>query len=133
MASANVAIPSPASQREELASVRPQMAKAAISTHLPAIELRALAGEAIRRVHGKALTAAELVGVHHAHLGRLINDGDLKLKQLESLGPETLAELGKQLVEHFGALATPHARARRIVRELHHAIDELEQLVEHIT
>jgi hypothetical protein len=122
----------PASHREELASVRGRQAKAALEPQVPASSLRDLAAEAIRASHGKARAAAIDLGIHEASLSRQLKDGSLRLEQLETLGPATLAELGRQLTETFGPLSTPQARLRQIRREQRRLEHELDQLLEHI-
>jgi hypothetical protein len=119
-----------ASHRDELANVRPVPAKAEHRAQVGASALRELAFEAIRRTHGKALVAADVVGISESQLGRLVNDGDLKLKQLEALGPETLAVLGRELLDTYGPLATPKARAKARIRDARAILDELDQVLE---
>ena len=119
-----------ASHREELASVRGVAVKADLRAQVSTSPLRELAGEAIRRTHGKALVAADVVGVSESQFGRLVNEGDLKLKHLEALGPQTLAALGRELVEAYSALDTPIARLRDIWRRRRDLDHEEEQIVE---
>lgn len=119
-----------ASHREELASVRGVAAKATLRAQVSASALREIAGQAIRRTHGKAETAADVVGVSESQLGRLVNDGDLKLKHLEALGPQTLALLGRELVETYSALETPMARLREVWRRRRELDEEEQQIVE---
>lgn len=120
----------PASHREELASVRPHMARASVQPQVDTSSLRELAAEAIRATSGKARAAAIDLGIHEASLSRQLKDGTLRLEQLERLGPELLAELGRELVEHFGPLATPKARAHQRIRDARAILDELDQVVE---
>lgn len=119
-----------ASQRDSLASVRGTTVKASLSPQVRASQLPELADVAIKKGHGKNLAAAEVLGLSESHLGRLVNDGDLKLKQLEALGPATCAAFGRQLVETYEPLATPKARAKQKIREARAALDELDQVVE---
>lgn len=118
------------SHREELAEVRPRSANSGHGAQVSASPLRELAGEAIRRTHGKALAAADVVGVSESQLGRLVNDGDLKLKHLEVLGPKTLAALGRELVNAYGTLDTPQSRLRQIIRQRRELDREEEQIIE---
>jgi hypothetical protein len=130
--SATMTQPKLASHREELASVRGSQAKADLPPQVSASVLPELAEFAIKRGHGKALTAAGVLGLSESHLGRLVNDGDLKLKQLEALGPETIVTLATEMLKHYGPLATPKAQAKQDIREMRHILDELDQLLEHI-
>src|SRR6185436_10180489 len=70
-----------ASQRDSLADIRPEMARAELDSQVSASEVSELASEAAKRTHGKALAAAAKAGLSESHFGRLLNEGDLKLKQ----------------------------------------------------
>ena len=122
-----------ASHRDSLADVPVRMAKAEARAQVSASALREIAGRVIRKTHGKMLAAAEAVEVSESQIGRLVNDGDLKLKQLEALGPATLAELGRELVEQFGPLSTPQARMRQNLRDVQRLLSEVEQFLEMVS
>ena len=121
-----------ASHREELASIRGSQAKAALTPQVSASVLPEVAEFAIKRAHGKALTAAGVLGLSESHLGRLVNDGDLKLKQLEALGATTLITLAEEILKVYSPLDTPKLRAMRLFYELRTKLDELQQLLEHV-
>lgn len=116
-----------ASQREKLAAVCGQPAKADLHPQVSATELCDLAKHAIGRAHGKLETAGDVLDLSESHFGRLLNDGDLKLKQLAKLGPVTLAKLGKDLVERYGPLDDPEARAMQLIDTIDDATKELRQ------
>lgn len=119
-----------ASQRDSLADVRGSQAKADYRAQVSASALPELAEVAIKKAHGKALTAASVLGLSESHLGRLINDGDLKLKQLEALGPDTLVTFGKQLVERFGPLAqSPEQHTESLIDRIQADLNEVRQFV----
>ena len=107
-----------ASHREELASVRTVPVKAELRTQTGASALRDLAADAIRATSGNARAAAIDLGIHEGHLSRQLKDGSLRLEQLETLGAPLLAELGRQLLVHYGALASPEDRADQTIRDL---------------
>lgn len=125
----SIAVTVSASHREELATVRPHMLKVDPQPQVSASELRELTLDVIRRTHGKVASAAEVLELHEAQVGRLAKEGDLKLKHLEALGVSTLALLGRELVERYGPLSTPEDRADQIIRELRQQVDELAQYV----
>lgn len=120
-----------AGQREKLASVCVKPLKAELDAQASATELQELAIAAIRRAHGKLETAAAILALSDSHFGRLVNEGDLKLKQLGALGPETLAALGRELVSRYDALSSPEARAHSTLDTLLDGINELRQYVAH--
>jgi hypothetical protein len=124
--------PAIASQRDSLAAVRPEPIKADLRPQVSASGLLDLASHAITSTHGKQLVAAEVLGLSESQLGRLISEGDLKLKHLEGLGVETLAALGKALQETYGPLSTPRARAHQLIRDARAIFDELDQVAEEI-
>jgi hypothetical protein len=117
-----------ATPREKLADVRATEHKGAQEA---ARHLREVAKDAIRRV-GKQGAAAIDIGIHEGRLAHKLSDGTISLAELEKLGPHYAAEFGRQLLERFGALATPQARARQKIREARQALDELDQFLEHI-
>lgn len=129
---ATLKAPPVASQREELASIRGSQAKAALPPQVSASYLPELTEFAIKRAHHKMLSAAHELSLSESHLGRLVNDGDLKLKQLEALGPETLIALAGEILKVYAPLDTPKVRAMRLLCDVRRALDELQQLVEHV-
>lgn len=91
--------------------------------------LREVAKEAIRRV-GKQSAAASDIGIHEGRLAHKLTDGTLSLGELEKLGPHYAAEFGRQLLERFGPISTPHARAQLLMRELGRLHSELAQIID---
>ncbi len=129
--SSKVATASYTSQRDSLADVRPHQVKADLPRQVEASELPELTIHAIRRAYGKVLTAAAKLEMHEASLGRAVKEGDLKLKQLATLGPKTLAELGKVLVETYGPMAdSPEHQADKQIDRILEAANELRQYIE---
>lgn len=128
---ASVPVISAATPRESLASVRATANKSAVRSQEPASPLREVAKDAIRRV-GKQSAAASDIGIHEGRLAHKLSDGTISLAELEKLGPHYAAEFGRQLLERFGPLATPHARAQQLLRECRRMHDELAQLIEHL-
>lgn len=103
--------------------------KADLRPHTPACDMRGLAKEALKRT-AKQEVAADTLGISQPRLSHKFADGTLNLKEMSALGPEYLAALGQQLVEQYGALQTPKARARQGIRDMRALLDELDQFVE---
>lgn len=118
--------------RESLATVRATDNKTALHSQVPASPLREIAKDAIRRI-GKQSAAASDIGIHEGRLAHKLADGTLSLAELERLGPQYAAEFGRQLLERFGPLATPQARARQTVRAMRQALDELDAYLEFVS
>lgn len=118
--------------RESLATVRATDNKTALHPQVPASPLREIAKDAIRRI-GKQSAAASDIGIHEGRLAHKLADGTLSLAELERLGPQYAAEFGRQLLERFGPLATPQARARQTVRAMRQALDELDAYLEFVS
>lgn len=137
--SQSVAARSAATPRESLADVRATENKKAArpptpppaQAQEPASPLREVARDAIRRV-GKQSAAATDIGIHQGRLTHKLTDGTIQLAELEKLGPLYAAEFGRQLLERFGPVATPHARAKTLMRELRRMHDELAQLIDYL-
>lgn len=100
--------------------------------------LKVPACPALREVVGDALDSAPKKAVaatmqkDRSQLRRELAAGTLELRDLETLGPEFYIDLAKLLLETYGPLATPVARARQLIREMRQTTDEFEQLLEHI-
>lgn len=118
-----------ASQREELADVRPRPAKADLRPQVRTSCLREVAAETIRSVSGNARAAAIDMNIHEGHLSRQLKDGTLRLEQLEVLGPTFAAKFGQQLVEQFGDLASPKEYALKRLDEIEAALREIRQFI----
>jgi hypothetical protein len=54
----------------------------------------------------------------------------MTLRDLRQLGPEFLAAFGQELVDEYGALTDPRARARRTLAQIEAACKELRQFVD---
>lgn len=121
--------PQPAPERASLADVCGKPAKADLHPHLPAPLLREVAATAIERTDIQK-EIADQIGIHRSRLTHKLKDGSLTLRQLEELGPEFFVILGQELLETFGPLATPQARARQVIRAIRAALDELDQFTE---
>lgn len=122
--------PEQASHREQLADVHPKAAKADLHPQVGASRLRDVAADAIRSTSGNARAAAIDLNVHEGHLSRQLKDGSIRLEQLEVLGPAFAVKFGQELLERFGALATPQARHEQLRREIEQKLDEMRQCVE---
>jgi transposase-like protein len=122
----------PKSERSQevngLDDVRPRMAKAVTAGHT---ELRRVIALALERV-GPLKSAAADMGIDRAQMYRQLQNGHLTIERLEALGPAFGAELGRMLLDAFGPLSTPEARARQNLRDVRRLLDEVEQLLEHV-
>ena len=118
-----------ATRVDSLDGCRPALAKAALPVNDGQSTMRALIAEAIRRV-GSQKAAAIGMAMDPAQLTRQLGNGHLTVERLEALPPVFAAELGRLLVEEFGALATPRARIRQKARELREIAAEMEQAAE---
>jgi hypothetical protein len=118
----------PSQEVANLDGVRPRMAKAVTPSHT---ELRRVIALALERV-GPLKAAAEEMGIDRAQMYRQLQNGHLTIERLEALGPAFGAELGRMLLDAFGPLSTPQARARQDIREMRRLLDELDQVVEMI-
>jgi transposase-like protein len=121
-----VAQPAQAQEVKSLDGVRPRMAKAVTASHT---ELRRVIALALERT-GPLKAAAEEMGIDRAQMYRQLQNGHLTIERLEALGPAFGAELGRMLLDVFGPLSTPQARARQDIREMRRLLDELDQVME---
>ena len=80
-----------------------------------------------KEVYGKQGAAAAHVGKDEGNFSR---DVKRAAAQIEQLGPEVLARIGKELVDRFGPLADPKDRARRVIHDIETLLVELKQFVE---
>lgn len=111
-----------------LDAVRPRMAKAVTPNRTA---LRRVIALALERV-GPLKAAAEDMGIDRAQMYRQLQNGHLTIERLEALGPDFGAELGRMLLDAFGPLSTPQARARQDIREMRRLLEELDQVMEMI-
>lgn len=118
--------PAPSQEVNVLDGVRPRMAKAVTPSHA---ELRRVIASAIERV-GPLKSAAADMGIDRAQMYRQLQNGHLTIERLEQLGPEFGAELGRLLLDAFGPLSTPQARAKQDIRDIRRLLDEVDQFLE---
>lgn len=104
-----------ARQREELAS---------------ACVLRDLVAEAIHATSGNARAASIDLGIHEAHLSRLLKEGTVRIEQLEVLGPAFAVRFAHDLLARFGPLCDPKDHARRSLTQIEAACRDLRQFVD---
>ena len=117
--------------QQKLSGIRATDNKTAAHPKEPETELRLVAKEAIQRV-GKQQAAASDIGISEGRLSAKLGDGTLSLGELEKLGPHYAAEFGRQLLERFGPLSTPHARAQHLMRAIRDMHDEVAQLIDYL-
>jgi len=107
------------------------MAKAELTVTASHTALRSVIAGVIRSA-GKLESTADDMGVDRAQLYRQMENGHLTVERLEALDPVDYVRLGRELLEIYGPLVTPKARAKQRLRESHAALDEIEQLLEFI-
>lgn len=112
-----------------LDSVRPRMAKADGAVTVSHTPLRRVIEQAVRAL-GKLDATAGDMRIDRAQMYRQFENGHLTVEHLERLDVNFYVELGKQLLEHYGPLATPYARAKQKVREAREALNEIDQALE---
>lgn len=115
-----------------LITARPVMAKADISGKPAGAELSGLIKAVSRKVHGKQAAAAAIVGKAESNFSRDVDAGVLRTGDLAQLGPQFLAELGRELVNSYGALNTPQTRIRPLAQWQREISEELQQLAEFV-
>ena len=116
---------------QSLDSIRPKPAKAALPVNANQSSLRPLIAEAIRRVSTQKAAAVDME-IDPAQLTRQLQSGNLTIARLEALGPDYAAELGRLLIETFGPLSTPIARAKQDVREMRALLDRMDQALDYL-
>lgn len=79
---------------------------------------------------GSQKAAAIDMGIDPAQLTRQLQSGHLTIARLDALGPDTLARIGKELVEKFGPLSDPKDRARQTCDQIQALVNEIRQYIE---
>lgn len=115
--------PNAATPRERLADVSGRPAKAELKAQVPAIPLRDVAAEALRRAMSQKAAATD-IDISEGRLSHKLKDGSLTLAQLEALGAVFGMRLGEVCREHYGT-EDPQARMRRAIREAQEKIAEI--------
>lgn len=105
--------------------------KGALPPHTPAPLVREAASEAVRASGHVHKAAASDLGLDRSRFSHKLKDGTLTLKEMEILGPAFAVKFGTELLERFGPLATPHARAKQLLREMDRMNQELGQLLDY--
>jgi hypothetical protein len=103
--------------------------KSALPPHQPAPTVREAAAEAAR-IAGTHKGAASDIGIDRSRFTHKLSEGTLNLKELEALGPTFAVKFATELLERFGPLVTPHARARHLLRENSRINEELAQIID---
>lgn len=100
------------------------MAHAGVAVNDSQSPLRVIVAATIQRI-GSQKAAAGDMGIDAAQLTRQLQNGHLTLERLEALGDVFCAELGRALLEEYGAsVKSPKERAREQLPELVRAILE---------
>jgi hypothetical protein len=83
---------------------------------------------AARKVFGKQELAAAALGKSPGTFSRDVDAGTIRTGELAALGPEMLAEVGRELCARYADLVSPSARKQRLIRDMRAALDELDQI-----
>lgn len=126
-------LPARQSSQEDtrLDSVRPRMARiepTVTASHTPFRRVI----EAVIKAQGNVKAAAAEMEIDRAQLHRQMENGHLTVEKLESLDAAFYVALAKELLDEYGPLVTPIARARQKVREMRAALEEIDQVLEYI-
>jgi hypothetical protein len=116
--------------------IRPQAAKAALVSDQIGPAFSTVTWDALIAFYGSVKGAAYALGegagqprLDESLMKREIKSGDCRRLQFAS--PGALAVIAMAYVEAFGPLAaTPHAQARRLIRDGRALLDQLDQVVE---
>lgn len=109
--------------------VRPRMARAELADTPSHTTLRRVIDLVLRR-RGNIKASAGDMQIDRAQLYRQVENGHLTVEKLEALDAAFFADLGRELLERYGPLVSPKARARQKVREIKSALDEVEQALD---
>lgn len=125
-----------------LDSIRPTQAKAGLASPTQSDrptaseksfgqELSKVIEETLMRHFGSVKAVAFALGeMDPSQLRREFETAKLPLARLEGLDAFTKAAVGTAIVEQFGILSDPKARARQVLRQLRALADELEQFID---
>lgn len=125
-----------------LDSIRPTPAKAGLASPTQSDrqtvsekafgqELSKVIEETLMRHFGSVKAVAFALGeMDPSQLRREFETAKLPLARLEGLDAFTKAAVGTAIVEQFGILSDPKARARQVLRQLRALADELEQFID---
>jgi hypothetical protein len=86
--------------------------------------------EAAKTIYGKQENAALVLRKHPGNFSRDLRAERMTLRDLRELGPEFLAAFGQELIDEYGELTDPKARARRTLAQMEAACRELRQFVD---
>lgn len=117
---------------KDLVTGKARMAKAQLRDNGEQEALSDVVIAAAKRSHGKQGAAAAHLGKDEGNFSRDVKAGRMTTEQMQRLGPDFLAEFGKQLVDRYGPLSDPKDRARRVLDTIESAVMELRQYVEDV-
>jgi hypothetical protein len=103
-------------------------AKATLRREATQSELADAVKAAARTVYAKQELAAAALGKTPGNFSRDVDAGSLRLADVAALGPEMLAEVGRELTARCGSLVTPQEHQRRLIRSIRSLLDELDQV-----
>jgi len=110
-----------------LEDIRPRPVKAGLPSD--AIGLNAVITDAVIGHFGSVKAAALTLTVDPSLMMREFRDG--KFGRLDAVDDAAKAAIAHALIDAFGPLVTPEARARKAVREIRRWLDDLDQYLEH--
>lgn len=98
----------PETKQQKLSDVYVRPVKAVLDPKVSESPLRTLVKEAIPR--GQQASAAIEIGIGDARLSAKLTDGTIQIRELEKLAPSVWVKFAEQIIEQYGALASPEAR-----------------------
>lgn len=120
--------PLPSAEVNSLDSVRLRPAKASLRVNASQSSLTEIVSGVIKAGSQKA--AAIEMAIDPAQLSRQLETGNLTIARLKALSPETLARIGKEMVEQYGALNSPRAHGHKTCDQIQSLVNELRQLID---
>ena len=122
----------PVNRQQKVAGLYAEPVKAAPRPKGPERFLREPAKDAIQATQ-KQGTAATDIGLSEGRLSAKLSDGTITLGELERLGVAWAVRYAEEVLRQHGALASPAARAREVIRIMHRCLDEVAQYLEHLS
>jgi hypothetical protein len=111
---------------------RPTPAKAGLADKRLADSLSPVVKDAAKYAYGKQGAAAAKLAKNEGNFSRDVDAERMTLKDLRALGPVFLVAFAKGVLDEYGPLDTPHARALKLLRQNDQNNHELAQLLDHL-
>ena len=112
---------------------RPMPAKAGLADKRLADSLSPVVKDAAKYAYGKQGAAAAQLAKNEGNFSRDVDAERMTLKDLRALGPVFLVAFAKGVLDEYGPLDTPQARAQFLIKQNDRNNEELWQLVNHLS